>query len=62
MLNKCKILLYIAINGSIIILGMYLKHDFKVILGCLFAGNILIAGIYLYRIIGGTKWKNFLFY
>ena len=56
MLNKYKILLYIAINGSIIILGMYLKHNYKVILSGLIAGNILIAGIYLfYRIkdIGG---------
>lgn len=56
MLNKRKILLYIAINDSIIILGMYLKHNYKVILSGLIAGNILIAGIYLfYRIkdIGG---------
>ena len=56
MSNKHKILLYIAINGGIIILGMYLRHNYKVILSGLIVGNILIAGIYLfYRIkdIGG---------
>jgi hypothetical protein len=54
-MKKIVICLILLLIFCIIILGMYLKHDFKVILGCLIIGNILIAGIYLYRIIGGTK-------
>jgi hypothetical protein len=55
-MKKIVICLILLLIFCIITLGMYLKHDYKVILGCLFAGNILIANIYLfYRIkdIGG---------
>jgi hypothetical protein len=50
-MKKIVICLILLLIFCIITLGMYLKHDYKVILGCLIIGNILIASIYNFFII-----------
>ena len=55
-MKKIVILFVILLNCIIIILGIYQEMNIKIILLCLFIGNILIVSIYLfYRIkdIGG---------
>ena len=50
-MKKIVILFVILLNCIIIILGIYQEMNIKIILLCLFIGNILIVSIYLfYRI------------